>query len=102
MALNPDSEVRLRTVIPGPMPHTKVVSFRHPVDIDLQAPELGVREAPRWVVRQQILHAQFVANLVERAVQLRERTRVVILPTRVFRELNQRMLATRVATRARL
>src|ERR1700731_1925485 len=59
----------------------------------MDAAELGVREALRWVVGQQVLGSKFVADLAECVVELRHGGGVVVFASGIFRELNEGVLS---------
>src|SRR5580704_14586837 len=67
----------------------------------MQTTKLGIGKPLGRVVSQQVLRAELIADLAKRAVELLQRTRIVILAPRVLRELDQRMLAAGVAAGAR-
>src|SRR5271169_2561409 len=92
------SEVRLRSVVASPMPHAIRRCLDRAQNRDLNTAKLRVRQALRRIVGQKVLSAEFVADLAEGIVQLRHRGRVVILASRVFRELDQGMFAAGLAS----
>src|SRR6202008_4652987 len=96
------SKFRFYCVVTRSMPHMIRRRFGHPSNVHLDAAELRERRLLHRIVRQQILRAQFVTDLVKRLIELRGRSRVVELPSRVFGELNERVLSSRFASRAAL
>src|SRR5580692_12344116 len=93
-------EVRLRCVVTNPMSHVVSRRIRRPGNSHLNATELRVRRTLRRIVGEQVLVAEFVADLAEDVIELRHRSRVVVLASRVFRELDQSMLAANLASGA--
>src|SRR5215813_8050034 len=74
------------------------IVFACRVDLDLDTAEFGIGEPLAWVIRNEVLRAQFVADLAKRSVELVERAGVVILATSIARELDERVLAANVAS----
>src|SRR5579864_1040899 len=68
-------------------------SLRYARYVDRDAAKLRERRALRWIISQQILCPQFVADFVKRLVEISRRGSVVKLATRVVRELDQGMLS---------
>src|SRR5271169_3205319 len=64
------SEVGLNSVVPGTVAHVVDTSGRATGDADLDAAKLGVGEPLIGVVGEQILGAEFVADLAEGVVEL--------------------------------
>src|SRR5271157_76312 len=79
----PSSERTLSRVVPRSIVRLIRASRRRVRQVHPQLTEFRIRIALRWIVRQQILRPQFVADLAERVVQLRQRRGVVILPARI-------------------
>ena len=68
-------------------------------DVDLA--EIGGGATLGWIVGQQILGPQLVADLLERFIHLVDVGRVEVFSAGVIRHLDQGMLAAGVAPRAR-
>src|ERR1039457_5408035 len=68
------------------------------IDLDLDAAVIRIRESSTGVVGDQILGAQFVANLPECGIQLLQSAGVKVLPSSVARKLNQRVFTADVAS----
>src|SRR5579862_5761853 len=66
----------------------------------LQPPKIGIGKPLRWIVSQQILGSQFIADLTKGIIQLRNRTGVVIFAAGIARNLNQSVFPSRVAAGA--
>src|ERR1035438_5194421 len=96
------SKFCLPRVVTGAMPHTVARSLRYTRHFDLNVAELRPRRALRRIISQQILRAQFVADFAKRLVQIPRGGRVIILPTRIVRELDQGVLAAGFASSAAL
>src|ERR1700722_2778573 len=92
------SEVRLHRVVPRSVPNVIGARFGGAGDGDMDAAELGVREALRWVVGQQILSTKFVADLAECVVELRHGGGVVVFASRIFGKLNEGILSAGFAS----
>src|ERR1019366_9375961 len=89
----------LPRVIPSPVVRLIRTARGRVRQVHPQLPEFRIGIAFGGIVRQQILRPQFVANLLKRAVQLRQGSGVEILSARVARDLHQRVLAARVPAR---
>src|SRR5882672_4619528 len=94
------SEIRFRRIVPSTVSHPVRRRLGLSRDSNLNTAKLRIRQALRWIVSQQILRAQFLADLAEGVIQLHHRSRIVVLAARIFRELDQRMLASGLASRA--
>src|SRR5438477_287559 len=80
------------------MAHMVSRRVRHPGHFDLDTAKFGKRGALRWIIREKILRPQFVAYFTERLVQLPNGGRVVVLSSRIFGKLNQRVFAAGFAS----
>src|SRR5258708_6891872 len=94
--------VRLRRVVSGAVTALVVRTTGNSCELNFNPPEVGVGQTLRWVVGQQVLGPEFIANGAECLIELRERCRVVVFAAGVFGHLNERMFAARVAPGAGL
>src|ERR1700686_2073626 len=83
VACTPPSERPFARVVPRATVRLVRTPRRRVRQVYPQLTEFRIRIALRRIVRQQILRPQFVADLLERVVQLRQGRCVVILPARV-------------------
>ena len=88
-------------VIAGAIVRLKRTTRRRVGQIYVQLAKLRTGITLGWIVGQQILSSQFVTDLLKGTIQLRRRRRVIILAARIRRDLDQRVLAPRVASRVR-
>src|SRR5208337_2651301 len=95
------SERALARVVAGAIMRLKRTARRRVRQVHPQLTEFRIRMALGRIVGQQILGSEFVADLAEGVVQLRQRLGVVILAACIRGDLNQRMLAASVPPRVR-
>src|SRR5271169_217112 len=69
-------------------------------EIHLEPAEIGVGKALRWIVGEEVLGAKFVADFAEGLVELRKGSGVVVFAAGIFRDLDEGMLTTGVASGA--
>src|SRR5271157_3882392 len=70
------------------------------IDLDLYAAVVRVRESRTGVVGNQVLRAQFIADLAKGGVELLQATGIEVLTAGIARELDERVLPANVAAGA--
>ena len=73
-------EVGFHRVVAGAVANSVSCRVWRAHNLDLDAAEFRERVVFRWVVRQQVLRAQFVADFVEGVIELSNRRRVIVSP----------------------
>src|SRR5664280_2079046 len=93
--------LRRHGVVAGPVAHLQLggigIVLGGGVDLDIDAAKVRIGESRAGVVGDQILRAQFVANLPECGIQLLQSTGVKVLASGVARKLNERVFTADVS-----